>query len=87
MIDANERAEYENRILALEEALSKWTGGPKRLLTREAACELLEQVIDTLCEVGNGVTDADLHKAADQLFEFRDRYFNGIWRQPSDDPK
>lgn len=38
------------------------------------ALESLEGVIDTLVEVGNGVTDEDLHKAASELILFRDRY-------------
>ncbi len=32
---------------------------------------LLEGVLDTLVEVGNGITDADLHEAANDLFKFR----------------
>ena len=32
---------------------------------------LLEGVLDTLVEVGNGTTDADLHEAANDLFKFR----------------
>ena len=33
---------------------------------------LLEDVLDTLVEVGNGVTDEQLHEAADKLFKVRD---------------
>lgn len=47
-------------------------------LTLEGASVILETVIDTLCEVGNGITDYDLHVACDQLLHFRDNWFNGI---------
>ena len=33
---------------------------------------LIEDVLDTLTEVGNGVTDKHLHEAADKLFKARD---------------
>lgn len=36
-----------------------------------AAQVLLEGVLDTLVEVGNGITDADLHEAAKDLFKFK----------------
>lgn len=35
------------------------------------AFTLLEDVLDTLVEVGNGVSDKDLHEAAAKLFEAR----------------
>ena len=38
----------------------------------ERVGELIEDVLDTLTEVGNGVTDEQLHKAADKLFKARD---------------
>ena len=38
----------------------------------EKVGELIEDVLDTLTEVGNGVTDEQLHKAADKLFKARD---------------
>lgn len=34
--------------------------------------ELIEDILDTLIEVGNGVTDEDLHESADKLFKVRD---------------
>ena len=37
---------------------------------------LIECVIDTLMEVGNGTTPEELHTAADQLLLFRDKYLN-----------
>lgn len=46
--------------------------------TLNEASSLLEDVLDTLVEVGNGVTDSDLHDAADKLFEFRNEHFNAI---------
>lgn len=33
---------------------------------------LIEEILDTLIEVGNGVTDEHLHEAADKLFKIRD---------------
>jgi hypothetical protein len=45
------------------------------MLKKEASI-ILENIIDTLIEVGNGVTDEDLHEAADQLLKFRDEWFN-----------
>lgn len=44
-------------------------------LSNSEASILLETVLDTLVEVGNGVTDETLHEAADQLFKFRDFWF------------
>jgi len=41
-------------------------------LTDDDARLIIEDVLDTLIEVGNGITDADLHEAADKLFIFRD---------------
>lgn len=35
---------------------------------------IIENVLDTLVEVGNGSTENDLHKAADYLFAFRDKW-------------
>jgi hypothetical protein len=42
------------------------------------AREVLEDVIDTLIEVGNGTTDQDLHEAADKLIAFRDGKFGSF---------
>jgi hypothetical protein len=42
------------------------------------AIRLLEDVLDVLCEVGNGVTDDKLHEAADKLFRFRDEWFRFV---------
>lgn len=36
------------------------------------AMELIEDILDTLMEAGNGTTDEALHKAADQLLKVRD---------------
>ena len=47
-------------------------------MTKDEASKLLEDVLDTLVEVGNGVTDEMLHEAADKLFRFRDEYFKKI---------
>ena len=44
-------------------------------ITREEARSILEDVLDTLIEVGNGTTDEMLHEAADKLFRFRDKWF------------
>lgn len=44
-------------------------------MTKQKAAIILEEVIDTLIEVGNGVTDEMLHAAADQLIKFRDEWF------------
>lgn len=41
-------------------------------ITREDAFDLIEDVIDTLVEVGNGTTEEELHEAADKLFVVRD---------------
>lgn len=45
-------------------------------LTNDDAALILEIVLDTLVEVGNGTTDEELHKAADYLFALRDKWFN-----------
>jgi hypothetical protein len=47
-------------------------------MTKNEASDILETVLDTLVEVGNGVTDEHLHEMADLLFKFRDEYFNKI---------
>jgi hypothetical protein len=48
----------------------------KKKLTKQEASFLLEEVIDRLIEVGNGVTEKELHEAADYLLAFRDKWFN-----------
>lgn len=45
-------------------------------ITKEDAHELIEEVLDTLIEVGNGTTDEMLHEAADKLFVVRDCFIN-----------
>lgn len=52
-------------------------------MTKEEAREILEDVLDTLVEVGNGTTDDDLKEAADHLFRFRDEWFKKV--QQTDD--
>lgn len=44
-------------------------------MTNHEARHIIEDVLDTLVEVGNGVTDSDLHAACDELFKFRDEWF------------
>ena len=48
----------------------------ERPLERAVAALLLEDVLDTLVEVGNGTSDEDLRLACKKLFLFRDAYFN-----------
>lgn len=50
---------------------------PKTLSDDEATV-ILEDVIDTLIEVGNGTTEKQLHEAADKLLNFRDNWFNQV---------
>ena len=38
---------------------------------KKPAMQLIEDVLDTLVEVGNGVTDEMLHEAAEKLFKAR----------------
>ena len=45
-------------------------------ITKEEAAEILEDVLDTLIESGNGATQEDLSNATDKLFKFRDRWFD-----------
>lgn len=40
--------------------------------TRAEVFGLIEDILDTLIEVGNGTTDEMLHEAADELFRVRD---------------
>lgn len=42
------------------------------------AVEIIEDVLDTLIEVGNGTTDEELHRACDKLFKFRDEYLESL---------
>lgn len=49
------------------------------MITNNEAKLLIEDVLDTLSEVGNGVTDKMLHEACDKLFKFRDEWFNVKW--------
>ena len=44
----------------------------KTKITREEAFSLIDDVIDTLIEVGNGTTEDMLHEAADKLLVVRD---------------
>jgi len=48
------------------------------ILSDDEASLILEDVIDTLIEVGNGTTDEQLHEAADKLLNFRDNWFNEV---------
>lgn len=54
---------------------------PRKLTRGEAFC-IIDGVIDTLIEVGNGVTDEMLHADADKLFLVRDYFISrtrGTW--------
>ena len=48
------------------------------ILSDDEARIILEDVIDTLIEVGNGTTDEQLHKAADKLLNFRDNWLDKV---------
>ncbi len=48
----------------------------KEPLSDDEAASILEDVLDTLIEVGNGITDEHLHESADDLLQFRDYWFN-----------
>lgn len=48
------------------------------ILSDNEAEIILEDIIDTLIEVGNGTTDKQLHEAADKLLNFRDNWFNKV---------
>ena len=37
---------------------------------------ITENVSNTVIEVGNGITDEELHKAADYLSTFKDKWFD-----------
>ncbi len=45
---------------------------------RETALEIIEKALDTLMEVGNGVTDQMLHELCDEIFILRDIVVNKI---------
>lgn len=45
-------------------------------LSDDDAALIIENVLDALVEVGNGITDEELHKTADYLFALRDKWFN-----------
>lgn len=45
------------------------------VISKDEASELLEDVLDTLVEVGNGATHEMLKEACDKLFRFRDKWF------------
>lgn len=56
---------------------SGWpTDRGRRPLSRGVAALLLEDVLDTLVEVGNGASNEMLRLACSKLFLFRDGYFN-----------
>ena len=46
------------------------------ILSDDDAKLIIEEVIDTLVEVGNGTTDEQLHKACDYLLSLRDLLFD-----------
>ncbi len=62
----------ENHIKNLSR-IREFKGQP---LSKGDASILLEETLDCLIEVGNGITDEDLHAAADDLLQFRDNWFN-----------
>jgi len=45
-------------------------------MNKSEASTILETVIDSLIEAGNGITEADLHRSDDLLLKFRDEWFN-----------
>lgn len=45
-------------------------------LSDDDAAFIIENVLDALVEVGNGITDEALHKQAEYLFALRDKWFN-----------
>jgi hypothetical protein len=45
-------------------------------LSDDDAALIIENVLDALVEVGNGITDEELHKQAEYLFALRDKWFN-----------
>jgi hypothetical protein len=51
---------------------------PSKVLSDDDAILILEDVIDTLIEVGNGTTDEQLHEAADKLLNFRDNWLHKV---------
>lgn len=46
------------------------------VMTSDVAACLLEDVIDTLIEVGNGTTEDHLNEALHKLLRFRDEWFS-----------
>lgn len=46
------------------------------ILSDDDAKLIIEEVIDTIVEVGNGTTDEQLHKACDYLLSLRDLWFD-----------
>lgn len=63
-----------NMYNRVHKKIQKKIDAKESLNVSEASC-LLEEVLDTLVEVGNGITEGHLHKACDQLFAFRDLWF------------
>lgn len=41
----------------------------------DKAIMLIDSAIDTLCEVGNGASEKDLHEAATAVFKARERLY------------
>ena len=48
----------------------------KNKLSDDEARIILEEILDALVEVGKGTSNKHLHKMADYLFAFRDKWFN-----------
>lgn len=68
ILDPEHREHYDD----LEEVNEACRMGMAALKAAQSAAAMIESVLDTLVEVGNGVTDEMLHEAADKLFSVRD---------------
>ena len=69
MVMNNFIKQYQKRLKQLDAAILN------NNLTDEDAALIIEIVLDSLIEVGNGVSDETLHESAEYLFALRDKWF------------
>jgi len=71
--------EFMTKMYKIQQRIDKHIGN--KTMTDDDTIIIIEGILDTLVEVGNGVTDEMLHKQCDYLFAFRDLWMKNKIKQ------